>query len=75
MALVVKEKRIYGHDYTPKRGWHRHLPPNGKHNHSEEGRKPMTVEEFLKKGGRDRQRVLNYELMASSHGNFEDFGF
>jgi hypothetical protein len=49
MALVVKEKRICGHDSTPKRGWHCHLPPNGKHNHSEEGRKPMTVEEFLKK--------------------------
>ena len=38
MTLVVKGKRMYGHDYTSKRGWHRHPPPNGKHNYSEEGR-------------------------------------
>ena len=49
MAFVVEGKRMYGHDYAPKRGWHRHLPPNGRHNYSEEGRKAMSIEGFLKK--------------------------
>jgi hypothetical protein len=49
MALVVEGKRIYGHDYTPKGGWHRHVLPDGEHDHSEEGKKPVTVEEFLEK--------------------------
>ena len=49
MALVVEGKRIYGHDYTPKGGWHRHVLPNGEHDYSEEGKRPVTVEEFLKK--------------------------
>jgi len=49
MALVVEGKRMYGHDYTPKRGWHRHVLPNGEHDYSEEGKKPATVEGFQKK--------------------------
>jgi len=48
MALVVEGKRVYGHDYAPEKGWHRHLLPDGRHDYGEEGKKPVTVEDFLK---------------------------
>ena len=47
LALVVKETRSYGHDYTPYRGWHRHTWPHGDHDYSEEGRKPATIQDFV----------------------------
>ncbi|MCL0048343.1 hypothetical protein M1N20_02710 [Dehalococcoidia bacterium] len=47
LALIIKNSRIYGHDYAPYTGWHRHVPPDGEHNHSEEARKPISVDRFM----------------------------
>jgi len=47
LVLLTKGTRSYGHDYTPDKGWHRHRWPQGNHNYSEEGKKPVTVQEFM----------------------------
>lgn len=47
MAIVVGGKRIYGHNCIPGLGWHRHLPPDGRHDYSANARKPVSIKEFV----------------------------
>jgi hypothetical protein len=49
LALIITNSRVYGHDYAPYTGWHRHVPPDGEHNHSEEGKKPISVDKFMQR--------------------------
>lgn len=49
LVLVTKGTRSYGHDYTPDKGWHRHVWPEGDHDYSAEGRKPVTVRDFMER--------------------------
>lgn len=46
-AMVVEASRVYGHDYTPQQGWHRHLPPKGEHDYTPDGKRPITVKRFI----------------------------
>ena len=48
LAFVIGNNRVYGHDYIPAYGWHRHLFPSGNHDYSENGRRSVTVDEFMK---------------------------
>ena len=47
MALVIKAQRVYGHDYTPQQGWHRHLPPKGEHDYTPDGKRSVTINRFI----------------------------
>ena len=47
MVLVIKACRVYGHDYTPQQGWHRHLPPQGEHDYTPNGKRSITVKKFV----------------------------
>ena len=47
MVLVIKGCRVYGHDYTPQQGWHRHLPPKGEHDYTLAGKRLITIKRFI----------------------------
>jgi len=49
MAMVIGASRVYGHDYTPQQGWHRHLPPRGEHDYNQAGKRPITIKKFIEK--------------------------
>lgn len=46
LVLVTGNTRSYGHDYVPDKGWHRHMWPQGDHDYSVEGKRPMTVRDL-----------------------------
>jgi len=61
LALVAGNTRLYGHDYVPDKGWHKHTCPQGNHDYSEESVKSITVHDFMK----------NVDEIINHGGSFE----